>query len=73
MPRKLGRKPQTENKPGESKLTRHKTTAQITKDFIGAIAVFIVCLVILAGVYYFDMTSPLLHQWSVKIYEFLNI
>lgn len=73
MPRKLGKKSEPQGQISEIKLTKHKNTTQLRKDFVGAIVVFLICLVVLGGVYYFDQASPILSKWSVKIYDFLNL
>lgn len=75
MPRRLGRSELAKaKKEAASKgLTQHKTIEQIRIDFLGSTALFVICLGILGGIYYFDQTSPLLGEWSIKVYEFLGL
>ncbi len=75
MPRKLGRSELAKAKKEATTkgLTKHKTIEQIRIDFLGSMALFVVCLGVLGGIYYFDQSSPLLSEWSVKVYEFLGI
>lgn len=75
MPRKLGRSDlaKAKKEAATKGLTQHKTIDQIKVDFWGSTALFLVCLGILGGIYYFDQNSQLLGEWSLKIYQFLGL